>query len=46
MHDHEDELPLMGRRGQALAEGFSADAWALRWHNYLLDAVDEPARDA
>jgi glycosyltransferase involved in cell wall biosynthesis len=46
MHDHEDALPLMGRRGQALAEGFSADAWALRWHNYLLDAVDEPARDA
>ncbi len=46
MHDHEDELPLMGRRGQALAEGFSAEAWAVRWHNYLLEAVDEKTRRA
>lgn len=46
LHDHEDELPRMGRRGQALAEGFSADAWAARWHNYLLEAADEQTRQA
>jgi glycosyltransferase involved in cell wall biosynthesis len=39
MHEHEDELPLMGQRGQLLAEAFSADAWAARWHNYLLEAI-------
>lgn len=41
IHDHEDELPAMGLRGQALAEGFSADAWATRWHNYMLDAIEQ-----
>ncbi len=41
IHDHEDELPAMGRRGQALAEGFSAQAWATRWHQYLLETVDQ-----
>jgi glycosyltransferase involved in cell wall biosynthesis len=43
VHDHEDELPAMGRRGQALAEGFSAQAWATRWQQYLLDAVEQSA---
>lgn len=46
IHDHESELPLMGRRGGTLAEAYSADAWATRWHNYLLEALEGPARDA
>ena len=37
IHDHETELPTAGRRGQSLAEAFSADAWAVRWHNYMLE---------
>lgn len=37
VHDNERDLPAMGRRGQALAEAFSADAWAARWHNYMLE---------
>lgn len=39
IHDHDEELPAMGRRGQALAEAFSAQAWATRWHQYLLETV-------
>lgn len=39
IHDHEDDLPLMGRRGAALSHAFSAEVWALRWHNYFLDAL-------
>ena len=39
IHDHEAELPAMGRRGRPLAEPFSADAWAARWHNYMLEAI-------
>jgi glycosyltransferase involved in cell wall biosynthesis len=39
IHDHETELPTIGRRGQALADAFSADAWAQRWHNYMLEAL-------
>lgn len=42
IHDHEPELPSMGRRGQALADAFSADAWALRWHNYMIEALQAP----
>ena len=38
IHDHEAELPSLGRRGQALADAFSADAWAQRWHNYMIEA--------
>ena len=37
IHDHELELPTVGRRGQPLAEAFSAEAWAERWHNYMLE---------
>lgn len=46
VHDHEDELRLMGQRGQELSGAFSAQAWATRWHNYMLEALDsgEPAR--
>jgi hypothetical protein len=46
IHDHEAELPAMGRRSQALAEAYSAEAWATSWHNYFLDVLDEPATDA
>ena len=41
IHDHEGELPAMGQRGQALAQAFSAEAWAARWHNYMLEILDE-----
>jgi glycosyltransferase involved in cell wall biosynthesis len=43
MHQHYEELPVMGARSHALAEAFSAEAWALRWHNYLLETIDAPA---
>ena len=46
IHEHESELPAMGRRGRALADAYSAEAWANRWHNYFLDALEEPASDA
>ena len=42
MHDHESQLAVMGRRGQDLAKSFSADAWAERWHNYVIDLVGHP----
>ena len=44
IHQHEGELPAMGRRGQALAAAFSAEAWAARWHQYFLDVLHEPSR--
>jgi glycosyltransferase involved in cell wall biosynthesis len=40
IHDHEDQLEAIGRRGQELARNFSADAWATRWHNYMIDLVE------
>jgi len=40
VHDHESELPAMGQRGVALAEAFSAEAWATRWHRYFVDALE------
>ena len=43
IHDHEDQLAQMGRRGRELAGHFSADAWAERWHNYMIDLADSPA---
>ena len=42
MHDHEKELPAMGRQGRDRARSFSADAWAERWHNYVIDLVEPP----
>jgi glycosyltransferase involved in cell wall biosynthesis len=39
IHDHESELAIMGARGRGMARGYSADAWAVRWHNYLLEAL-------
>lgn len=41
LHDHEADLPDLGRRGQAFAAAFSAQAWAQRWHNYMLEMVNE-----
>jgi glycosyltransferase involved in cell wall biosynthesis len=41
IHQHEDELPVMGERGRALAEPYSATQWALRWRQYLADAALE-----
>lgn len=42
MHENQSLLPEMGRRGRGLAEAFSADAWAARWHNYFLEILDRP----
>jgi len=41
VHDHEGELQAMGQRGQALAAAFSADAWAARWHNYMVEILGD-----
>jgi glycosyltransferase involved in cell wall biosynthesis len=35
IHDHEDQLALMGQRGRGLAVPFSAAQWAARWDEYL-----------
>ena len=43
VHEHESDLPAMGARSHMLAEAFSAEAWAARWHNYLLEALDDSA---
>ena len=40
IHAHENELCEMGRRGQTLAAPFSAQAWATRWHHYMLEALE------
>ena len=45
IHDHEAELPRMGRRGQGLADAFSAQSWAARWHHYFQEALDRPPTD-
>jgi glycosyltransferase involved in cell wall biosynthesis len=42
MHHHEGELREMGNRGRALADAYTADSWAARWHEYLLEAVHQP----
>ncbi len=42
-HEHEAELPEMGRRGAALADAFSASAWATRWHNYFIEVLSHHA---
>lgn len=46
IHEHESELSAMGQRGQALAQAFSAEAWANRWHNYFLEVLEQPAGSA
>lgn len=40
IHEQESELATIGRRGQPLAEAFSAAAWARRWHGYMLEVAD------
>lgn len=40
VHDHEGDLPAMGARGRSHAVAYSAEAWAARWHNYLLEATE------
>jgi glycosyltransferase involved in cell wall biosynthesis len=42
IHEHAAALPAMGARGQALAQGYSAEAWAQRWHEYMLEAIGAP----
>jgi len=39
IHEHESELASMGQRSQALAQPYSADAWATRWYNYFRDLL-------
>ena len=46
IHEHESELPVMGHRSQALAEAYSAEVWATRWHNYFLEVLEEPATNS
>jgi glycosyltransferase involved in cell wall biosynthesis len=41
LHDHETQLAVIGGRGPAFAAAFSAAAWAERWHQYILEVVDE-----
>ena len=41
MHDHHSELPMMGARSQVLSESYSAEFWAQRWHNYLLETLEQ-----
>lgn len=43
MQAHAGDLPEMGARARAAAEAYSAQAWAARWHNYLLEALDVAA---
>jgi hypothetical protein len=40
VEEHYDELPLMGRRSQHLAEAFSAEVWADRWNDCFRYALE------
>ena len=45
IHEHEDQLPVMGQRGSAMSEAFSAESWAAKWHEHFLDTlVDRPSQ--
>ncbi len=33
----------MGLQSEVLAEGYSAEAWAYRWHNYIADVLEGPS---
>jgi glycosyltransferase involved in cell wall biosynthesis len=35
IHDHDDQLPEMGRRSRELAAAYSAQMWAIRWAEAL-----------
>ena len=41
MHEHEAELPALGRNGRMMAAAFSAQAWAERWHHYMIETLDQ-----
>jgi glycosyltransferase involved in cell wall biosynthesis len=41
MHEHEASLAEMGRAGQVIAQAFSAQSWAERWHHYFIEALGE-----
>jgi glycosyltransferase involved in cell wall biosynthesis len=42
IHDRERDAPTIGGRGQALAAAFGAEAWAERWHNYMVESIEAP----
>lgn len=42
MHHHEGELRDMGNRGRPLADAYTAESWAARWHEYLVEAMHRP----
>ena len=41
IHEHEPELAAMGARSRTLAEPFAAEWWAERWHQLLLETLDQ-----
>ena len=41
MHEHEDQLPAMGRRSREMAAGAGAGNWAVRWHEAFKDLLEE-----
>lgn len=41
IHDHESDLCAMGYRGQAIAEAYSSETWAARWHNYFFEILED-----
>jgi hypothetical protein len=43
MHRHADQLPEMGRRSRELAAAYSAEMWARRWTEMVLDMAGRPA---
>jgi glycosyltransferase involved in cell wall biosynthesis len=40
VHEHQDELDDLGRRGRQLAHAYSAGAWASRWRSYMIETLD------
>lgn len=40
MHDHEADVPEMGRRGSQLADAFSSEMWAIRWDAALRNVAE------
>jgi glycosyltransferase involved in cell wall biosynthesis len=39
MHDHESTLAVMGQRGAAMADAYSAETWAVRWSHYFQELL-------
>jgi glycosyltransferase involved in cell wall biosynthesis len=40
IHERQEELAVIGHRGAALADAFSAKSWATRWTEYLHEVVE------